>query len=540
MAIFSLHHSPIGKSTQAQPYTAAAHINYITRKRALRLMQKARLPGQSPREIADYLRECEDTDRKNARVIDKVMLALPLELNPTERVGLVREFAEHVTKGRAPWLAAFHDKGKDVRNPHCHLIFRDRDPDTGKRVIGTSEIGSTEKLRKQWEIFANGALKRAGRAERIDRRTLAEQGVDREPTIHEGPQSQAMDKRGARPTSRQITRRNRPGSRKKHRNVDYRRIDNGRSRPQENRLRRQSIKETERDYWDAIDRDKRQREWLELAHIHNPNSVNPIIRLPAGSPEQIQKRPVHSPRDLLPLKPPANAPSLAARFDVGKPALEPSTNKVARTKPKDKLADVHRPRPRPFGGDIKRAGLPGHTKSVGQLPPVGKDYSMSDDEALRSRKAKDLMDAKRVADKARGRYDDLMDRSYLDTAAAQRKMDKFRAEHGDQGLYDKLADNPRRTEFGRRPGSIASRDGYTEGAPQRRQDSQIARQYLPDATRDNHQAQEKLRAAERAAKDAGIGSPPSSGPNPTERSARDQRALERMRQERKNDRERER
>lgn len=278
MAIYSLHHSPIGKSTQAQPYTAAAHINYITRKRAMSQMQKARLPGQNPREVAEYLKGCEDRDRKNARVIDKVMLALPKELSQTERIGLVREFAEHVTQGRAPWLAAFHDKGKDTSNPHCHLVIRDRDPKTNKRVIGTSEIGSTERLRESWEKYANQALQRAGRSERIDRRTLAEQGIEREPTIHEGPQSQAMDKRGAQPQSRRRQLRNRPGAKRPHRNVDYRLIDKGNSRPQVNRMRRSAAQETERDYWAAIDRDSQARELQNLAAIHNPHKEHAMQR----------------------------------------------------------------------------------------------------------------------------------------------------------------------------------------------------------------------------------------------------------------------
>lgn len=283
MAIYSLHHTPVGKSTQAQPYTAAAHIRYITRKDALSAIRQARFPARTPREVADYLRACEDTDRKNARVMDKVMLALPKELDDEQRIGLVRDFAEHVTKGRAPWLAAFHMKGKDARNPHCHLVLRDRDPETNKRVIGTSEIGSTERLRQQWEDYANWALSRAGHKERIDRRTLEAQGVRREPTIHEGPQAQAMDRRGARPKSQSRQRRNRPGSRRPHRDVDYSKIDKGRSRPEVNRARRAGGRETESDYWDAIDTDNQRREISALRGIHNPHRAEP-----AEEPRRVQ------------------------------------------------------------------------------------------------------------------------------------------------------------------------------------------------------------------------------------------------------------
>ncbi len=379
LAIYSLHHSPIGKSTQAQPYTAAAHINYITRKSAMSSMQKARLPGQSPKEIAGYLRQCEDQDRKNARVIDKVMLALPKELSPAERAGLVRDFAEHVTQGRAPWLAAYHDKGKDAQNPHCHLVLRDRDPKTNKRVIGTSEIGSTERLRESWEKFANQALERAGSSERIDRRTLAEQGIEREPTIHEGPQSQAMDKRGARPESRRRQLRNRPGAKRPHRNVDYRLIDKGKSRPQVNRMRRAAAQETERDHWDAIDHDNQASELQGLAAIHNPHKEHAMPR-PAPPRRQVVKdRDRHV----------ADGSSRKPREASSKPK-----EKLAKAKPRFKdLGSVREKRDKGFGGDNANAATSHTAKPV--KPP--KKWSARDQRAL------DRMKRERAEDRTRER-----------------------------------------------------------------------------------------------------------------------------------------
>ena len=73
--------------------------------------------------------------------------------------------------------------------------------DTGKRVIGTSEKGSTDRIREAWEIAANRALERAGLDVRIDRRSLDAQGLDREPGIHVGPNVAAMEDRGIRPVS---------------------------------------------------------------------------------------------------------------------------------------------------------------------------------------------------------------------------------------------------------------------------------------------------------------------------------------------------
>jgi hypothetical protein len=263
VAIYSLHHTAIGKSTQAQPHTAAAHINYISRRQAMSHFEAARLPGK-PGEAARYLRRMEDADRANARVVDKVMLALPRELSGAQRAALVRAFAEEVTKGKASWLAAFHDKGEDRQNPHCHLVIRDRDPDTGKRVIGMSDAGSTQRLRELWERHANRALEAAGRSERVDRRSLKDQGIKRVPTIHEGPRAQEMDARGVQPRSKVINARNGRGARRRRRQVDYRKIDRGQSRPEYNRSIR--AQETETDFWAAIDADRQRSEFERLGY----------------------------------------------------------------------------------------------------------------------------------------------------------------------------------------------------------------------------------------------------------------------------------
>lgn len=261
MAIFSLHHKPIGKATQRKPHTASAHIRYITRPEAASRIEGARMPTKAAK-AAGYLKQMEDGDRANARVVDKVRLALPVELDAEQRAQLVRDYAEDLTQGRASWLAAFHDKGEDAHNPHCHLVVRDRDHESGKRVIGMSEAGSTEKVRALWETHANRALERAGHEARIDRRTLAAQGIQRAPTIHEGPRAQAMDRRGAQPRSQVRERRNGRGARQRSRQVDYPRIDNGRSRPAYNRALRP--RETKADFWAAIDADKRLREFESL------------------------------------------------------------------------------------------------------------------------------------------------------------------------------------------------------------------------------------------------------------------------------------
>lgn len=276
MAIYSLHHSSIGKSTQDEPYTASAHIRYITRARALSRLEGSRMPTDAGQAMA-YLKKAEDTARKNARMIDKVMLALPKELDAEERGALVRSFAEEVTRGRAPWLAAFHDKGKDAKNPHCHLVIRDRDPKTGKRVIGMSEVGSTEMLRKLWEKHANAALELAGLEQRIDRRTLEKQGIRRKPTIHEGVRARRLSKEGRTPLSRRRTYRNRPRTRSPSRVVDYRKLDKGMSRTAYNR-RISLARESEKELWAALDADRQGREIEQLRGIHRPDLDDGLAR----------------------------------------------------------------------------------------------------------------------------------------------------------------------------------------------------------------------------------------------------------------------
>lgn len=251
MAIYSLRMTAIGKTTQAQPFTSAAHLKYITRKAAVTHVMAARMPEVRRQAIA-WLKREERDDRKNARVIDKLVLALPRELDAVHQHALVGAFAEKLTLGRASWFAAFHTQGKDRNNPHCHLVLRDRDVETGRRVMflsaGKKEAAERQgkgqaapttllKVRELWERCANAALEVAGREERIDRRSLREQGFDRRPQVHEGPNIRAMHRRGFRPRSRDRVVRNNPFRRRGRsttRVVRYAEIDKGMTRVEYN------------------------------------------------------------------------------------------------------------------------------------------------------------------------------------------------------------------------------------------------------------------------------------------------------------------
>ena len=204
MAIFHLTHRTVGRSTHAAG-TAGAHIGYITRSSACRAVIAEHIPAAEPGSKGGaaraWLDAQEEADRKNARVIDKLEIALPHELDQAQRVELVRAFVHELGGGKSvPFFAAFHDKAgtKDEANPHVHLVIRDRDPATGKgRVIGMSEKGSTERAREIWEQICNEALRDLNHRARIDRRSLADQGItDRKSPGHEGPQPRQIEAKG--------------------------------------------------------------------------------------------------------------------------------------------------------------------------------------------------------------------------------------------------------------------------------------------------------------------------------------------------------
>lgn len=511
MAIYSLHHQPIGKTTQARPHTAAAHVRYITRPSAMSRLEAARMPSKAG-QAAAFMREGEDRDRKNARVADKMMLALPRELDADQRAQLVRAFAEDVTQGRAPWLAAFHDKGKDAQNPHAHLIVRDRDENTGRRVAGLSENGSTERLRSLWEGHANSALEKAGRGERIDRRTLEAQGIERSPTIHEGPKAQQMDKRGVQPESQIRIRRNAPGARSAERQVNYQAIDGGRSRPEYNRQVGRG--ETPADYWAAIDGAKRADELDQLRRIHHPPASVDILTGRGRVPPSVEQasRDARFTRRRLPGA--ALRPGTLQVGVLGPSGQQPAADRVAGVPGHgagaEGLGAAGKPVPQALKGPGEPRNKNFHDKIIHQQLPVEKEKSMSVDEKDRKRREEELANASAAESKSRRLFGDAMGKSYMDPERAYGKMKKYKRRHGEKALDDKLADS-NTNRFGRRPGSLLSRGFFEPGAKEKREASHDARPTLPRLMKDYHRDGERKRGAQMAYDELNPSSAPTGG-----------------------------
>jgi chromosome segregation ATPase len=92
----------------------------------------------------------------------------------------------------------------DGENPHTHIMLTTREitPEGfGKKNREWNDRELHDEWRKEWANHANKALEKAGSQERIDYRSLKDQGIQREPQIHVGPHASAMEKRGI-PTER--------------------------------------------------------------------------------------------------------------------------------------------------------------------------------------------------------------------------------------------------------------------------------------------------------------------------------------------------
>ncbi|AQT86991.1 hypothetical protein B1222_23450 (plasmid) [Paenibacillus larvae subsp. pulvifaciens] len=136
--------------------------------------------------------------RVDAQLCREFNLALPKELNKEEQRKLIHDFCKEqlVDRGMIADIAIHRD---DEQNPHAHvmLTMRDiKDDGFGKKNRDWNDKELMKSWREEWANYANRSLERAGFSERIDHRSLAEQGIDRIPTIHEGPKVREMEERG--------------------------------------------------------------------------------------------------------------------------------------------------------------------------------------------------------------------------------------------------------------------------------------------------------------------------------------------------------
>lgn len=143
-------------------------------------------------------------NRRNSRPASQIEVALPIELSHDQQKELVREFVEKNLTDRG-LVADIALHNLDTHNPHAHILYTTRT--INEQGLGAKDRGILRKdflkqAREQWEHQTNQALTQAQRPERIDHRSLEEQGIsDRVPQIHLGPNVADMKRRGI-PTDR--------------------------------------------------------------------------------------------------------------------------------------------------------------------------------------------------------------------------------------------------------------------------------------------------------------------------------------------------
>lgn len=171
-----------------------------------------------------------------AQLAREYEVALPVELSREEQIKLVRDFAKEnfVDNGMCVDFS-IHDK--EDGNPHAHIMLTtrpieqdnswgvkqkkeyildkngqkqyDKKKQTYKcKTVKTTNWDSKEFLQRSREIWAekiNQELEKKSLPQRIDHRSLKEQGVDRVPTIHEGG-ARKLEKRGIKTDRGKINR----------------------------------------------------------------------------------------------------------------------------------------------------------------------------------------------------------------------------------------------------------------------------------------------------------------------------------------------
>jgi MobA/MobL family len=137
--------------------------------------------------------------RHNSLVAREFQVTLPSELDAARRVALARTFAREIAdRYKVAVDLAVHEppRGGDPRNFHAHLLATTREvTPAGLSAKSGLDMDRRERrrrnlpdhrqeyinIRERWATLTNEALRDANIDARVDHRSLAAQGIDREP-----------------------------------------------------------------------------------------------------------------------------------------------------------------------------------------------------------------------------------------------------------------------------------------------------------------------------------------------------------------------
>ena len=237
----AVYHLKVGFGSRASGQSACAKNEYIEREGRYAADSEERehvehghMPAWAQDDPHAYWQAADAHERANGRLYSEIQFALPRELDASGRRALAGAFAERVCGGeRLPYTLALHTGAAETPdkpdNPHAHLMFSERGNDGiarseeqwfkrhnptapergGARKSRAAKAGDwLDTTRQAWEQTANRALAQAGRAERIDGRSLPDRRdaahregdleraaeLSREPNVHRGPGQYLKDR----------------------------------------------------------------------------------------------------------------------------------------------------------------------------------------------------------------------------------------------------------------------------------------------------------------------------------------------------------
>lgn len=236
MALYHFHISSVGRSAGRRATAAAAYragerlrdersgrqYNYSRRKDVVHteIFLPAHLAGAADAWAASRERLWNTAERaekkSNSRVAREYQVTLPHELSSAQRLALARALSRELTERYkvAVDLAVHLPRADgDPRNFHAHLLTTTREvtPQGLGAKAGLDMRGGERRrrelpnarqefhlLRERWATLTNEALREANVAARVDHRSFAERGIDREPTPSFPIASLKMEQRGLR------------------------------------------------------------------------------------------------------------------------------------------------------------------------------------------------------------------------------------------------------------------------------------------------------------------------------------------------------
>ena len=222
--------------------------------------------------------------RRDAQVARELQVSLPHELSTQAHRELLHGFVreQFVERGMIADVAihAAH-RGGDERNVHAHVLLTTRtiSPEgfAGKERAWNDRV-LLETWRAEWERHLNRALERERVAERVDHRSYAARGIDREAEPKQGPIATRMEREGRRSHAgddrRAARDRNaeRDRLRTEERDVERQERDEEKQREAERRREQQRVEAEQRG---AADRERAAREEAATRSRREPGIEHP-------------------------------------------------------------------------------------------------------------------------------------------------------------------------------------------------------------------------------------------------------------------------